>query len=94
MFGCGIAFVPFIAVAGVEGSVIFHKLVSGGFGKYRSGHHLADFGIGFYQRGTGDGQHRRIKAVNNGIQKSRELAASSMAPLDMGGIAGALGMRF
>ena len=35
-----------------------------------------------------------LVAVNNGIQKSRELAASSMAPLDMGGIAGALGMRF
>ena len=35
-----------------------------------------------------------LVAVNNGIQKSRELAASSMAPLDMGGIAGAMGMRF
>ena len=35
-----------------------------------------------------------LVAVNNGIQKSKELAASSMAPLDMGGIAGALGMRF
>ena len=35
-----------------------------------------------------------LVAVNNGIQKSRELAASSMAPLDMGSIAGAMGMRF
>jgi DNA-binding YbaB/EbfC family protein len=35
-----------------------------------------------------------LVAVNNGIQKSRELAASSMAPLDMGGIANAMGMRF
>ena len=35
-----------------------------------------------------------LVAVNNGIQKSRELAASSMAPLDMGSIASAMGMRF
>ena len=34
-----------------------------------------------------------LVAVNNGIQKSRELAASSMAPIDMGSIAGAMGMR-
>ena len=34
-----------------------------------------------------------LVAINNGIQKSRELAASSMAPLDMGGIASAMGMR-
>ena len=33
-----------------------------------------------------------LVAVNNGIQKSRELAASSMP--DMGSIAGALGMKF
>jgi DNA-binding YbaB/EbfC family protein len=38
-----------------------------------------------------------LVAVNNGIQKSRDLAASSMGSLDMGGISGALGalgMRF
>ena len=35
-----------------------------------------------------------LVAVNNGIQKSRELAASSMGPLDMSSIAGAMGMRF
>jgi DNA-binding YbaB/EbfC family protein len=35
-----------------------------------------------------------LVAVNNGIQKSRELAASSMSPLDMGSIANAMGMRF
>ena len=35
-----------------------------------------------------------LVAVNNGIQKSRELAASSMAPIDMGSIASSLGMRF
>ena len=35
-----------------------------------------------------------LVAVNNGIEKSRELAASSMSPADMGSIAGALGMRF
>ena len=35
-----------------------------------------------------------LVAVNNGIQKSRELAASSMSPLDMSSIAGAMGMRF
>ena len=35
-----------------------------------------------------------LVAVNNGIQKSKELASSSMAPLDMSSIAGAMGMRF
>jgi DNA-binding YbaB/EbfC family protein len=32
-----------------------------------------------------------LVAVNNGLQKSRDLAASSMGSLDMGSIAGALG---
>jgi hypothetical protein len=38
-----------------------------------------------------------LVAVNNGIQKSRDLAASSMGSIDMGAISGALGsmgMRF
>ena len=38
-----------------------------------------------------------LVAVNNGIQKSRELASSSMGSIDMGAISGALGsmgMRF
>ena len=38
-----------------------------------------------------------LVAINNGIQKSRELAASSMGSIDMGAISGALGsmgMRF
>ena len=35
-----------------------------------------------------------LVAVNNAIQKSRELAASSMAPMDMSSIANAMGMRF
>ena len=35
-----------------------------------------------------------LVAVNNGIQKSRELAASSMGPMDMSSIANAMGMRF
>ena len=35
-----------------------------------------------------------LVAANNAIQKSRELAASSMGPLDMNSIAGAMGMRF
>ena len=38
-----------------------------------------------------------LVAVNNGIQKSRDLAAEGMGSLDMGGISGALGalgMRF
>ncbi|MCL2008924.1 MAG: YbaB/EbfC family nucleoid-associated protein [Synergistaceae bacterium] len=35
-----------------------------------------------------------LVAVNNGIQKSRELASSSMPSFDMGSIANSLGMRF
>ena len=38
-----------------------------------------------------------LVAVNNGIQKSRDLAASSMGSIDMGALSGALGsmgMRF
>jgi len=38
-----------------------------------------------------------LVAVNNGIQKSRELAASSMGSIDMGAISsalGSMGMRF
>ena len=35
-----------------------------------------------------------LVAINNGIQKSRELAAAGMAPMDIGGIAGAMGLRF
>ena len=35
-----------------------------------------------------------LVAVNNGIQKSRELASSSMGPMDMSSIAGSLGLRF
>jgi len=35
-----------------------------------------------------------LVAVNNGIQKSRDLAASSMGPMDMSSIASAMGMKF
>ena len=35
-----------------------------------------------------------LVAVNNGIQKSRELASSRMSPMDMGSIASSLGLRF
>ena len=35
-----------------------------------------------------------LVAVNNGIQKSRELASSRMGPMDMNSIASSLGLRF